>query len=52
VQLASLLDESQQRRSHRIKVAAVFASQLPKTAGIYVQVLYRHLNFGWPAWES
>jgi hypothetical protein len=30
----------------------VFSAQLPKTAGIYVQVLNRYLNFGGPAWES
>jgi hypothetical protein len=50
VELASLLDETQQRSPHRSKVAAVFGPQLPKTAGIYVEVLYRNLNFGCPAW--
>jgi hypothetical protein len=29
----------------------VLGAQLPKTAGIYMQVLYRHLDFGCPAWE-
>jgi hypothetical protein len=46
VELASLLDESQQRSPHRTEVTAVFGSQLPKTAGVYVEVLYRYLNFG------
>jgi hypothetical protein len=30
----------------------VFGSQLLKTAGIYVQIRYRYLNFGRPAGES
>ena len=30
----------------------MFGSQLPKTAGIYMQMLYRYLNFGWSAWQS
>jgi len=46
VELPSLLDESQQRSPHRTEVAAVFGSQLRETAGIYVEVLYRYLNFG------
>jgi hypothetical protein len=46
VELAALPDESQQRSPHRTEVASVFGSHLPKTAGIYVEVLYRHLNFG------
>jgi len=35
-----------------MQVASVFGSQLPKTAGIYVQILDRQLNFGWSAWKS
>jgi hypothetical protein len=52
VELSSLLDESQQRSPYRTEVAAVFGSQLAKTASVYAQILYRYLNFGWPAWES
>src|SRR5262249_31915645 len=52
VELASLLDESQQRCPHGTEVASVFGPQLPKTAGIYVQILYRYLNFGWTAGQS
>jgi hypothetical protein len=46
VELPSLPDESQQRSPHRTEVAPVLGSQLLKTAGIYVQTLYRYLNFG------
>jgi hypothetical protein len=28
-----------------MEIVPVFGSQLPKTAGIYVEVLYRYLNF-------
>src|SRR5215831_4732639 len=52
VQLASLLDESEQRSPHRPEVASVFGSQLPKTAGVDVQILYRNLDFHWSTWGS
>jgi hypothetical protein len=51
VELAPLLDERQQGSSHRLQVASVLGAQLPQTAGIDVEVLYRYLDFGCPAWE-
>jgi len=34
-----------------MEIVPVFGAQLPKTAGVYVELLYCYLNFSWPAWK-